>query len=78
LDESGGKGIQPRVGSVLNLVAQMIACGLSPLGSFLKFRMIINGGLIAMALFMGLVAIFSYEEMNTLLVVMMMCFLALF
>lgn len=44
----------------------------------MKFRLIINGGLIVMALFMGLVAIFSYEEMNTLLVVMMMCFLALF
>ena len=78
-DESGGTGgISPRLGSVLNGVAQMIACGLSPLMTYFSMRAIINRGFFIMAISMFVISVFAAEGMNNLLVVFMMIFLFTF
>ena len=78
-DESGGDGgISPRLGSCLNAIAQLLACITSPFVAWFSFRSIINGGFFFMSIFMALVAVFEILEDDTVLVLMMMCFLALY
>lgn len=78
-DESGGDGgISPRLGSVLNAAAQLFAAATSPLVSYFSFRTIINGGFFFMGISMAIVATFEIEHMDTMLVVMMMIFLAVY
>lgn len=78
IQEQGGGGISPPVGTVLNNTAQMVGCLLSPFASYLNFRKIIVGGFLTMSLAMGLVALLAYLEDNTLLVVGIMIFVAIF
>jgi len=61
---------------VLNGAAQVFASATSPFVSYFSFRTIIIGGFLLMSLFMIIIAAFAIVEMNNLLVVFMMFFLA--
>lgn len=62
----------------MNALAQVIACLCSPFVSYFSFRTIINGGLLVLSIAMGVIAILAYYEQNTILVFVMMIFLATF
>lgn len=61
LKSSGGSGITPRIGSVLNATAQEIACFVSPFVAWFSFRAIINGGLLIMGITMGVISLLAFE-----------------
>ena len=63
---------------MLNLVAQVIACWLSPFVTYFSFRMIIVGGFFALAISMTGVAILAAVGANTVLVFVLMIFLFFF
>lgn len=77
-EENGGGGISPPVGSVLNMIAQVIACWLSPFVTYFSFRTIINRGFLALAISMTGVAVLAYLAYNTVLVFVLMLFLFFF
>ena len=66
------------MGSCLNGVAQVFAAATSPLIAYFSFRTIFNGGLLILTFAMIILAVFAMVGWNTLLVVMMMVFLACF
>lgn len=59
--ESGG-GISPRVGTVLNGAAQMVAILLTPFVTNFSFRLIMNGGFFLMAILMTVVGVLALED----------------
>ena len=76
-DESGGDGgISPRVGTCLNGAAQVIGAAASPLVAYFSFRTIINGGFLILAVSMIVLSIFTIEGWNTILVIIMMVYIA--
>ena len=78
-DESGGDGgISPRLGSVLNGVAQVFGAVTSPFIAYFSFRTIFNGGLLIMGIVMSVVAVLEIEGKNTLLICFMMIFLTVY
>ena len=66
------------MGSCLNGVAQVFATATSPLVAYFSFRTIFNGGLLILSIAMVILAVFALVGWNTLLVVMMMVYLACF
>ena len=78
-DESGGDGgISPRLGSVLNALAELFACATSIFVSYFSFRTIVNGGFPVMGISMAIVAVLEIETKDTLLICFMMIFLAFY
>ena len=62
----------------MNGAAQVFAVITSPVVTYFSFRTIINVGFLILGISMGIIAILAAEELNTLLVVFMMIFLAVY
>lgn len=62
----------------MNGAAQLIAVITSPVITYFSFRTIINGGFVVLSICMAVIGILAIEEMNTLLVVVMMIYLAVY
>lgn len=75
IDESpSGSGISPPLGGVLNVIAQVAGCIVSPFAAYFKFRTILNGGFGVMSVAMFVVTLLAYKELNTILVGLIMVF----
>ena len=77
-EDSGGKGIDPVLGTFINSTVQAIACLVSPYVAYFSFRLILNGGLLIMGLSMMVVAGLAQAEANNILVVFIVIFLVFF